>query len=217
MTAITPTQPIGHLASPPAGDAARALFADDLNEVGFVMNVSRLWAYQPQLVEDLFGLMSKAVAMHPISFRRRAIIVAACASTFGDSYCSLAWGTKLASVAGAQIAAGVLRGDDTGLTDDERALAAWARKVARDPNATTAADVQELRDVGYTDAQIFAITAFVALRIAFSTVNDALGVPPDANYRALAPAEVADAVDFGRPTAALAEPSHADAHGAAGR
>ena len=59
-------------------------------------------------------------------------------------------------------------------------MAAWARKVARDPNATTPADIQALRDAGLDDGQIFAITAFVALRLAFSTINDALGAQPDA-------------------------------------
>lgn len=197
---MTTTEPrIGHLAVPPVTDAGQAMFDEDLEEMGFVMNASRLWAYQPVIVEELFGLMSKAVSMHQISYRRRGIIVAACASTRGDSYCSIAWGTKLASVADDDIAAAVLRGDDTGLTEDERALAEWARKVAADPNATTVGDVQQLRDAGYTDAQVFAITVFIGLRIAFSTVNGALGVGPDAVYATKAPHQVFDAVSFGRP------------------
>jgi len=43
-------------------------------------------------------------------------------------------------------AAGVLRGDDGGLTDAERALAGWARLVARNPNGIGPADVRVLRD-----------------------------------------------------------------------
>ncbi len=78
-------------------------------------------------------------------------------------------------------------------------MAAWARKVVRDPNGTSAADVQVLRDAGYGDAAIYAITVFVALRIAFSTVNDALGVRPDAAIRSTAPGAVLNAVTFGRP------------------
>ena len=38
--------------------------------------------------------------------------------------------------------------------------------------------MQALRDAGFDDAQIFAITVFVAARLAFSTVNDALGARP---------------------------------------
>ena len=80
-------------------------------------------------------------------------------------------------------------------------MAAWARKVARDPNATTPADVQALRDAGLDDEQIFAITTFVALRLAFSTVNDALGAQPDAQLAQSLPPEVRDAVTWGRPIA----------------
>jgi hypothetical protein len=78
-------------------------------------------------------------------------------------------------------------------------MAAWARRVARDPNGTSAADVAGLRLAGFSDADIFAMTVFVALRVAFSTVNDALGARPDAQYRSLAPAAVLDAVTYGRP------------------
>ena len=80
-------------------------------------------------------------------------------------------------------------------------MAAWARKVARDPNATTPADVQALRDAGLDDEQIFAITTFVALRLAFSTVNDALGAQPDAQLAQSLPPEVRQAVTWGRPVA----------------
>lgn len=93
----------------------------------------------------------------------------------------------------------MLGGVDDGLSSSERAMAAWARKVARDPNGTTETDVQELRDAGFSDAQIFTITVFVALRLAFSTVNDALGLRPDAPLRSIVPAAVRDAVTFGRP------------------
>jgi len=43
------------------------------------------------------------------------------------------------------------------------------------------------------------MTVYVALRVALSTVNDALGARPDAEYQTLAPAAVRDAVTFGRP------------------
>lgn len=78
-------------------------------------------------------------------------------------------------------------------------MAAWARKVATDPNATEA-DIQALRETGLGDGQIFAVTAFVALRLAFSTVNDALGAQPDAQLAASVPPEVREAVTYDRPT-----------------
>jgi len=187
------------LREPPVSPDVRALYDEDLEDDGYVWNVSRLWAHQPGTLKQLFGLMSQAFEPGGLAFRQRGILVIAAASALGDSYCSLAWGGKLSGVSDAATVAGVLNGSDAGLTGQEKAMAAWARKVATDPNATTPADVQALRDAGLDDGQIFAITAFVALRLAFSTVNDALGAQPDARLAASLPPEVREAVTYGRP------------------
>ena len=189
---------IGFLDLPVVTPEAQAIFDEDIAEDGYVMNVSRLWAYNAGLVTGLFDLMSRAISEQALSFRDRGILVAACASTLGDSYCSLAWGSKLASASDPETAAGVIRGSDDGLNEEERALASWARKVAGDPNGTTQEDVAVLRSAGFNDEQIFAITAFVALRLAFSTVNDALGVGPDMALRTTAPEAIVSAVQYGR-------------------
>lgn len=187
------------LPEPAVTPAAQALYDEDIADDGFVWNLTRLWAYQPETQQKLFELMGDAVSPGGLSKRQRGILVTATASTLGDSYCSLAWGGKLAKYADdPAIPAAVLTGTDEGLTEQEAAMAAWARLVARDPNSTTPADVERLRAVGFDDAQIFAITAFVALRIAFSTVNDALGARPDGRFVATLPPEVREAVDYGR-------------------
>ncbi len=187
------------LHEPPVSADVQALFDEDLADDGYVWNVSRLWAHQPDTVKRLFGLMSEAFKASGLSFRQRGILVTAAASALGDSYCSLAWGGKLGQASDADLAAGVLTGSDAGLTDQEKALAAWARQVVRDPNATTPDDIQALRDSGLDDGQVFAITAFVALRLAFSTINDALGAQPDAQLAQSLPRQVRDAVTYGRP------------------
>ncbi|MGH3225092.1 MAG: carboxymuconolactone decarboxylase family protein, partial [Streptosporangiaceae bacterium] len=159
------------LDEPPTSPQAQALYDEDLADGGYVWNVSRLWAHQPETVKQLFELMSQAFTPSGLSFRQRGILVTAAASTVGDSYCSLAWGGKLGKASDAATAAGVLNGSDAGLTDQEKAMASWARKVARDPNATTHADIEALRESGLDDGQIFAITAFVALRLAFGRIS----------------------------------------------
>ncbi len=186
------------LEEPPLTPGAQALYDEDRAESGYVWNVSRLWAYQPDTVHQLFELMSQAFRPSGLSFRQRGILVTAAASTLGDSYCSLAWGGKLSGATTAALAAGVLTRSDTGLTEQEKAMAAWARKVVSDPNATTRTDVQELRDAGLTDEQIFAVTAFVALRLAFSSINDALGAHPDTQLVESIPEAVSAAVTYGR-------------------
>jgi uncharacterized peroxidase-related enzyme len=184
----------------------QALYDVDTAESGYVWNVSRLWAHQPATVDRLFELMSEAFKPSGLSFRQRGILVTAAASTLGDSYCSLAWGGKLADATEPELAASVLRGTDDELNEQERAMAAWARKVVTDPNSTTPTDVQALRDAGLNDEQIFAITTFVALRVAFSTVNDALGAHPDPQLVVKLPKEIVDAVTYGRP----ASPANAE-------
>jgi len=79
-------------------------------------------------------------------------------------------------------------------------MATWARNIVNNPNATTPADVQELREAGLSDEQIFAITAFVALRLAFSTINDALGASPHPQLVESLPPPVRQSVTYGRPT-----------------
>ena len=178
---------------------AQELFDGDVEELGFVMNASRVWAHEPSLQTGLFQLLRESVQTGGLTGRQRGILVAATASALGDSYCSLAWGKKLADASDEDTAAGVLNGSDLELDEDERVLAGWARALVRDPNGTTSHDVDRLRRVGFGDRQILAITLFVALRLAFSTVNDGLGAAPDAGFRTLAPKAVLDAVDFGRP------------------
>jgi alkylhydroperoxidase family enzyme len=189
----------GFLAVPDPTSLIERLYADSAAQHGYVMDLTGLWAHQPALHAGLFDLIGGSARAAGLTVRQRAVLVVACASEFGDSYCAFAWGNKLAGAASPEIAGGVVRGDDEGLEPAERALARWARTVARAPASTQARDLQPLRDAGYDDTQIFAITAFVAFRLAFAIVNDALGAQPDAELFALASAPVRDAVHFGRP------------------
>jgi uncharacterized peroxidase-related enzyme len=190
------------LEEPPVSASVQALYDEDIADDGYVSNVSRLWAHQPETLKQLFEVMSEAFTPSGLALRQRGILVTAAASALGDSYCSMAWGGKLSKASDATVAAGVLNGSDIGLTGQEKAIAAWARKVAKDPNATTPADIQALRDAGLDDGQVFAITAFVALRLAFSTVNDSLGAQPDAQLAQSLPPQVREAVTYGRPSGA---------------
>ena len=175
------------------------VFDEDVADPGYVMNVSRLWAYQPDGLKDLLSLARQLSLPAELSKRERGVLLAASLSALGDSYCTLVWGSRLAKASDADTAAGVIQGRDDGLDASDRALARWARLVARDPSGISEDDVQALRDAGFDDSRIFAVTAFVGLRLAFATINGALGVLPDAGLRTSAPRPVLDAVTFGRP------------------
>jgi uncharacterized peroxidase-related enzyme len=182
----------------PADEHVERMYATDLRVQGYVANQTRLWAHSPESMAALTYALSMAVEAAGLDVRQRALLVTTTAATMGDAYCALAFGTKLANAAGEAAAVRALTGDDTGLDVADRALVRWTRRVVRDPSSTGAEDVRELRTAGFDDRQIMAITLFVALRQAFSTVNDALGAEPDALLLERVPDAVRDAVSFGR-------------------
>lgn len=185
---------------PPEDDAAAAMYRCDIEDDGYVMNLTRLWAWRPDVCETFTGLRKALASGSSLRPREWAVLVCATAATLGDSYCALAWGKRLAEQSDAATAAAVLAASDAAALDArEKALADWARKVVRSPNATGAADVQRLRAVGLGDREIFEATAFVAFRAAFCTVNDALGARPDLPLAEAAPPAVRAAVSYGRP------------------
>ncbi|WP_336208882.1 hypothetical protein [Nonomuraea sp. LPB2021202275-12-8] len=133
----------GFLGTPRHTPEVQRLFDDDLADTGYVTNAARVWAYQPATHDALFELLHETGMARGLDERRRGTLIAACASVLGDAYCSLAWGGKLAGASDPRTAAGVLKGDDGGLTGAERAMTAWARKVARAPSATTGRPMED--------------------------------------------------------------------------
>jgi uncharacterized peroxidase-related enzyme len=192
------------LAEPPQTATVTAIYDEERASDGYVGNNTRAWCYRPDVMQGYVDLRARLVNDSTLTEREIAILVTAMAGALADSYCSLAWGARLARLAGEGVAAAVISdaAPVEGLDPREAALARWARTVTRDPNATTAEQVDELRAVGLTDREIFEATTFVAFRVAFSTVDSALGAQPDHQLAAAAPPAVRVAVSFGRPPAA---------------
>ena len=190
------------LQNPPDSEAASRLFQKDIDNRGHVMNLNRAWAWRPDVAEAFLALRTQLTSNSSLSPRELAVLVCSMASRLGDSYCSLAWGKILAAASDGPTAAAVLRNTgEAELSPREKALAQWASQAVQDPNGTAAHDVDSLRAAGLSDKEIFEATVFVAFRLAFSTVNDALGVHPDWQVAQAAPPEVREAVTFGRASA----------------
>lgn len=187
------------LQTPPDSEGASRLYQKDIDSRGHVMNLNRAWAWRPDVTEAFLGLRTLLTSGSSLTQRELAVLVCSTASALGDSYCSLAWGKSLAAASDGPTAGAVLRDpDEADLAPRERALAHWARQVVSDPNGTRAQDVESLRAAGLSDKEIFEATVFVSFRLAFSSVNDALGVHPDWQVAQAAPQEVRDAVTYGR-------------------
>lgn len=193
------TEKTTFLSEAPTSEAKDAAFADDRDADGYVNNWTRLWCWRPDLLTAFAELRASLMGSSALADRDWAVLVTATAAERNDSYCSLAWGTRLAKLSDDATAAQIIAGAPApALSEREAALADWARQVVRDPNATTEGDIARLREVGLGDQEIFEATAFVAFRLAFSAVNDALGAAPDKELADAAPADVRAAVDYGR-------------------
>jgi uncharacterized peroxidase-related enzyme len=190
------------LKEPPASEATEAVYAEEREADGYVSNNTRLWSWRPDLLRAFFTLRSGLMQTSALTDREWAVLVTSTAATLRDSYCALAWGPRLAELSDDETAAQILSGDlAPALSKREAALREWARQVVADPNATTQADLAHLREAGLDDKEIFEATAFIAFRLAFSTVNDALGAAPDKQLADEAPDVIRAAVDYGRPPA----------------
>src|SRR4249919_3125120 len=173
---------------PAETEDARAMLADQEASDGYIANYMKVWAWRPDVFASYVATRGAVVEGSTLTERDLAVLVTATAAQRGDSYCSLAWGTRLARLTDADAAAEVIGGGvPSALSEREAVLASWARQVVRDPNGTTPSDVDGLRAAGLDDQAIFD-----------ATVNDALGAAPDKQLVDKVPAPVRDAVRYGR-------------------
>ena len=187
------------LAAPPEDADTRGLQELDRRQLGYVMNTTRVWSWHPAALRGYLGFRGGVLEGATLMPRELAVLVCATAAAREDSYCALAWGRRLAEASNAQAAADIVAGRlSRELTRRENALAHWAHLVVRYPNDIEPADVNELRGAGFAEREIFDATAFVAARLAFSTVNAALGARPDRELVAQVPEAVLAAVTYGR-------------------
>ena len=135
------------------------------------MNLTRLWAQLPDVVDGYGYLAGVAAREGGLTLRQRSALTSACAAT-PDSHWSWVCGPQLAGFTGAGAATSVHQGHDD-LDSDEKVLTRWARLISTYPSNATEDDVDELRAAGFSDQHIVALTFFVALAAAFATVSDA--------------------------------------------
>jgi alkylhydroperoxidase family enzyme len=121
------------LAEPESSDATERIYKSNADSLGFVMNLTRAWAWRPDVYEAFAALRAQLTSKSSLTRRDQAVIVCATAAQLGDSYCSLAWGKTLAAKPPPRLPQSS-RHARARADGRDRALAAWARKVVADPN-----------------------------------------------------------------------------------
>ena len=174
------------------------LYAVDRAALGHVANYTKTFAPRPA-VYGAWQALNGAIKAG-MDQRRYELVTVAAARELKSSYCALAHGSVLASLVG-EAAVRELVGTGRGheLTDVDRAVAALAAKVATDASSIVEDDFAELRELGFDDADILDVVLAAAARCFFSTVLDATGTLPDAEYATTLAPETRALLTVGRP------------------
>ena len=161
-------------------------------------NYERAFAARPEVLaawSELNGAIKAGMDL-----RRYELATLAAARRLRSSYCSLAHGTVLLERFGEPVLAIALDRRAAGLDEVDVAVMDLAERVVDDATSIGDDDLQRLRDLGLSDVEIMDVVLAASARCFFSKALDALGVLPDASYRALN-AELRDALVVGRPIA----------------
>jgi len=181
----------------PAPGPLADLFAADRRTWGYLPNLATTFGARPDVYAAWRSLNGAIKSGMPA--RRYEVATLAAALELRSSYCSLAHGAILAAEhLGEEEVVALTAGVLDGLSPEDAAVVTLAALIVRDAPGVTAEDLVPLRAAGFDDDEIFAVILAVGARCFFSTVLDATGTPPDAEFENL-PARLRDALTVGRP------------------
>ena len=162
------------------------LYAEDIDDLGYVPDYTRVMSTNPEAVRAFEQLVRAIVSQ--LGKRRYELVTLAAAQALHSEHCRLAHGRKTLALMDEDDLERVARDyHDAGLSEAEVAMMEYAEKVSRDSAAMTDADTLRLRDLGFTDREIVDITLAAAARNYYSRAIQALGagveVPPGVSDR----------------------------------
>lgn len=182
-----------------SADEAGRLYDADRAGMGYVANYTKVFALRPDVYEAWQHL--GATIREGMDQRRYELATLGAARRLRSSYCGLAHGRVLRDrfYDADTVQAIATDHHNADLDPADVAIIDFAERVAADATAITANDIDELRGHGLSDADIFQVVLTAAARCFFSTVLDAVGAEPDAEYRTSIEPDLRLALTFGRP------------------
>ena len=174
-----------------------AMYERDRERVGYVPNYTKAFAGRPDVYAGWVALNTAIKANMPARTYELATLGAA--ARLRSSCCALAHGKILAEKhLSPQTVEDLMRNPaEADVSDIDRAVMTLAGQVALGAAAITDSDLEPLRVLGATDADIFDVILAASARCFFSSVLEASGVEPEAEYAQLEPV-LRDALTVGR-------------------
>ena len=155
-----------------------AIYAEDIEDIGYVPSHTRVMAMNPEAVRAWEGLM-RTIAL-PLGKRNYELVTLAAARGLRSQHCLLAHGKKsLGLFAEPELIRIAEDYHDAGLSEAEVAMMDFAEKLSTASSTMTDSDSQRLRDVGFSDIDIVNITLAAAARNYYSRAIQALAVEVD--------------------------------------
>ena len=183
-----------------ASGAVAEIYESDREVWGRLPNFTQAFSQAPEVYKR-WRLLNGAIK-ESMELRRYELATVAAARRLRSSYCTLAHGSVLMDrfFDAGEVQSIVSDFHAAGLSDEDVAVMELAEKVVDDATTVSEADFDRLRAHGLPDSEIVGVVLAAAARCFFSKTLDALGVRPDASYRALAP-ELLATLTVGRPVA----------------
>lgn len=161
------------------------LFAKARENLGFVPNVFRAYAYRPQRLSAWFAHYRQ---LHEptdnLSAADREMVAVVASMANGCVYCLVAHGADLAAALGDRIEADRITLDwrRAGLDERRARICEYAEKLTVRPRECDAADLDGLREVGLSDEEIWDVIEITAMYNFTNRMAMATGQLPNREY-----------------------------------
>lgn len=185
-----------------ATGAVAEFYAQDMQNTGYVWNLSRMFSLRP----EVYGAWKQLIAAirDNMDRRRYELATLAAARHLRSSYCMLQHGTVLLDLFMSPEELEAVARDHRAarLEPVDVAVMDFAEKVAIDATSVTQEDVDGLRAHGLRDTEILDVVLAAAARSFLCKAMDGAGTQPDAQSGAAMPPHLREALTIGRPRAA---------------
>lgn len=170
-------------------DDLQGLFRKARENLGFVPNVFRAYAFRPERLRTWFAHYKQLhVPTENLDAAEREMIAVAVSMANGCLYCLVAHGATLRELLGDPVAADRITLDyrKADLTPKQRAMLDYAVKLTTTPLACDAADLDGLQREGFTLEEVWDVAEIAAMYNFTNRMSSATGMLPNEEYSRLA-------------------------------
>ena len=167
----------------------RGLFAKARENLGFVPNVLRVWAYRPERLSAWFThFRSLHVPSENLDEADREMIAVVVSQANGCLYCLVAHGAALREALGDPVLGERIAFDwrRAGLDARRSSICAYAEKLTLTPRELTEADLHSLREVGLSLEEAWDVAEIAAMYNLTNRMAMATNMLPNEEYARLA-------------------------------